>query len=107
MAKPALNDYIALLEERGLLAAPVPEGLDRSAPVELVSYDSREVVPGALFLCKGAHFKAEFLAMARDRGAAAYVSETPYPEIPLPCLQGGDGAAHVAHLETGDRKSVV
>ena len=72
MAKPALNDYIALLEERGLLAAPVPEGLDRSAPVELVSYDSREVVPGALFLCKGAHFKAEFLAMARDRGAAAY-----------------------------------
>ena len=45
MAKHALNDYIALLEERGLLAAPVPEGLDRSAPVELVSYDSRRWSP--------------------------------------------------------------
>ena len=98
MAKHALNDYIALLEERGLLAAPVPEGLDRSAPVELVSYDSREVVPNTLFLCKGAHFKAEFLAMARDRGAIAYVSETPYPEIPLPCLRVSDMRRTIAPL---------
>ena len=59
-----LNDYIALLEERNLLAAPVPAELDRSAPVALVSYDSREVVPGAPFLCKGAHFRVEFLKMA-------------------------------------------
>ena len=51
--KHTLTDYIALLEERDLLAAPVQEGLDRSAPVELVSYDSREVIPGTLFICKG------------------------------------------------------
>ncbi|MCI8869766.1 MAG: acetylglutamate kinase [Lawsonibacter sp.] len=81
-----LSDYIALLEEKGLLAAPLPEGLDRSAPVSLVSYDSREVVPGTLFLCKGAHFKAEFLKIAQDRGAAAYVSQTPYPGTGLPCV---------------------
>ena len=84
--KHTLNDYIALLEERSLLAAPVPADMDRSAPVELVSYDSREVVPGTLFLCKGAHFKAEFLQMAQEKGAIAYVSEKPYPESPLPCL---------------------
>ena len=84
--KHTLNDYIALLEERELLAAPVPDSLDRSAAVELVSYDSREVVPGTLFLCKGAHFKAEFLQMAQEKGAIAYVSEKPYPESPLPCL---------------------
>ena len=76
--KHTLNDYIALLEEQNLLAAPVPADVNRSAPVELVSYDSREVVPGTLFLCKGAHFKEEFLQMARDRGAIAYVSEQPY-----------------------------
>ena len=81
-----LNDYIALLEERNLLSAPVPAELDRSAPVELVSYDSREVVPGALFLCKGAHFRVEFLKMARDRGAIAYVSQRPYPEVDLPLV---------------------
>ena len=85
--KHTLNDYIALLEERSLLAAPVPDSLDRSAAVELVSYDSREVVPGTLFLCKGAHFKEEFLQMARDRGAIACVSEQPYPSVNLPCLQ--------------------
>ena len=44
MAKTTLSDYIALLEGRSLLAAPVPNTLDRTAPVELVSYDSREVV---------------------------------------------------------------
>lgn len=98
MAKPALNDYIALLEQRDLLAAPIPEGVDRSAPVELVSYDSREVVPGTLFICKGVHFKAEFLAMARDKGAIAYVSETPYPEIDLPCLQVSDMRRTIAPL---------
>ena len=81
-----LNDYIARLEESGLLAAAIPEALDRSAPVALVSYDSREVIPGTLFLCKGAHFRAEFLDMARDKGAVAYVSELPYPASGLPCI---------------------
>ena len=96
--KHTLNDYVALLEERGLLAAPVPAGLDRSATIELVSYDSREVVPGTLFICKGAHFKAEFLKMARDKGAVAYVSECPYPEAGLPCVQVSDMRLTIAPL---------
>ena len=98
MEKHTLNDYIALLEERSLLAAPVPDSLDRSAAVELVSYDSREVVPGTLFICKGAHFKEEFLQMARDRGAIAYVSEQPYPSVNLPCLQVNDMRLTIAPL---------
>lgn len=96
--KHTLSDYIALLEERGLLSAPVPEGLDRSAPVELVSYDSREVVPGTLFIRKGAHFRAEFLQMAREKGAIAYVSETPDPESPLPCILVRDMRLTIAPL---------
>ena len=96
--KHTLSAYTALLEERGLLAAPLPETLDRSAPVELVSYDSREVAPGTLFLCKGAHFKAEFLSMAQSKGAAAYVSETPYPEVNLPCIQVSDMRLAIAPL---------
>ena len=93
-----LSGYIALLEQRGLLAAPVPQGLETGAPVALVSYDSREVVPGTLFLCKGAGFKAEFLAMARERGAIAYVSQTPYPEVDLPCLLVSDMRRAIAPL---------
>lgn len=45
-----LGEYLSLLEQEGLLAGPVPDGLDRSAPVALVSCDSRNVVPGTLFL---------------------------------------------------------
>ncbi len=93
-----LNDYLLLLEERGLLAAPAPEALDRTAQVALVSYDSREVVPGTLFLCKGAHFKAEFLQMAKDKGAMAYVSLTPYPEVDLPCILVKDMRLTIAPL---------
>lgn len=96
--KHTLSAYTALLEERGLLAAPLPETLDRSAPVELVSYDSREVAPGTLFLCKGAHFKAEFLSMAQSKGAIAYVSETPYPSSDLPCIQVSDMRLAIAPL---------
>ena len=93
-----LSDYIDLLEGRGLLAAPIPGSLDRTAPVALVSYDSREVVPGTLFLCKGAHFKAEFLQMAKDKGAMAYVSLTPYPEVDLPCILVSDMRLTIAPL---------
>ena len=85
-----LGNYLDLLEERGLLAAPIPAQLDRSAPVPLVAYDSRQVVPGTIFICKGAHFKEEFLRSAQEKGAQAYVSLTPYPAVDLPCILVND-----------------
>ena len=87
--KRTLNDYLALLERDALILS-LPADLDRDMAVTHVSYDSRDVVPGTLFICKGAHFKPEFLAMARDKGAVAYVSLTPYPEVDLPCILVGD-----------------
>ena len=93
-----LGEYLDLLEEKGLLAAPVPADLDRSAPVPLVSYDSREVVPGTLFICKGAHFREDFLRSAREQGAAAYVSLTPYPAVDLPCILVSDLRLTIAPL---------
>ena len=80
-----LKDYIALLEQDNLLAAPLPE-LDLNAIVHLVSYDSRDVVPGTLFICKGAHFKPEFLASAKEKGAMAYISLTPTPRWICPAF---------------------
>lgn len=81
-----LRDYCALLDKLGLPAAPLPDGMDLDRTVELVSYSSQEVLPGTLFLCKGAHFKPEYLADAAKRGAFAYVSEAPYPQVDLPCI---------------------
>ena len=81
-----LGDYCELLHQLGQLAAPLPDGLDLGRPVELVSYSSQEARPGTLFICKGAHFKPDYLADAARRGAFAYVSETPYPQPGLPCV---------------------
>ena len=83
-----LGEYCALLEPQ--LAAPLPEGLDLSQSVALVSCDSQEVVPGTLFLCKGAHFKEAYLSQAAQRGAVAYVSQTSYPAVDLPCILVSD-----------------
>ena len=43
-----LQDHIDLLARRGLLAENAPGVPNGAAPVKLVSYDSREVVPGTL-----------------------------------------------------------
>jgi len=84
-----LNNYVALLEGEHLLVAAAPD-LPLEQEVTLVSYDSRQVVPGTLFLCKGAHFDVTFLAQAAQNGAIAYLSEVPYPQVTLPCLQVSD-----------------
>jgi len=65
------------------------EKTPENAEISLVSYDSREVIPGALFVCKGAGFKEEYLAKAASAGAAAYASEKRY-DSPLPCLLVSD-----------------
>ncbi len=44
-----------------------------------LTYDSRAVAPGTLFVCKGAAFKPEFLFDAIDNGATAYVADREYP----------------------------
>ena len=93
-----LSEYCDLLDKLGLLAAPPRPGPDGGRTVELVSCNSKEVVPGALFVCKGAHFKPEFLAEAQRRGAFAYVSETPYPQVGLPCVLVRDMRQAMAHL---------
>ena len=64
-----LGEYVQLLQRNDLLLRAAGAPLTRE--VALVSCDSREVVPGTLFICKGAHFKPEFLASARDKGAFA------------------------------------
>ena len=93
-----LREYCSILAGLDLLAAPLPEGLALERTVELVSYDSQNVRPGTLFLCKGAHFKPEYLAQAAQKGAFAYVSQTPYPEVALPCILVRDIRRAIAPL---------
>ena len=85
-----LGGYYQLLQRRGLLCGDSPLAADLTRPVALVSCDSKRVIPGTLFLCKGARFKAVYLRSALEQGAFAYVSQTPYPDVPLPCIQVTD-----------------
>ena len=86
LQKHPLQYYTELLAAEGLLTGPLPapQVLDRT--VELVSCDSQHVTPGTLFICKGAHFKAQYLLDAAARGAFCYISEKPYPEADIPCI---------------------
>lgn len=89
-----LGDYIEVLDAAGVL-----DGISGSSaclddlaslPISFVSYDSRSVVPGTLFICKGAAFKVDYLAQAVASGAVAYVAAEHYQDIDLPCLQVSD-----------------
>lgn len=85
-----LGDYYQLLLRHDLLADSAPLSVDLARIVTLVSCDSQVVIPGTLFLCKGAKFREQYLLDAIERGAFAYVSETPYPNAPAPCIQVRD-----------------
>ena len=70
-----LSVYAEKLEKEGMLAGAEP-GVDPQ--IHYLTYDSRAVVPGTLFICKGVAFKAEYLQDATAAGAVAYVAEKTY-----------------------------
>lgn len=75
-----LNHYANELNKRELLASA--ELLDQEQTlVRGLEFNSKNVQPGTLFVCKGANFRIEFLLEAIERGAIGYVAEESYPEI--------------------------
>jgi len=100
MLRPSrtLGDYYQLLQKNGLLAGQTPLKADLTRRVPMVSCDSQVVVPGALFICKGAAFREQYLLDALEKGAAAYVSQRPYPSAPGPCIQVTDVRSAMALL---------
>jgi len=89
-------------EYLGVLGDLVAESSLGDDPViTQVTYDSREVVPGALFICKGVHFSPDYLRQAVERGAVAYISLEPYPEITsIPYALVSDMRATIASAGT-------
>lgn len=75
MKKNQLQFYIDQLKAEELF---VSASGNTDALIEYVTFDSRKVQPGTLFICKGAHFKEEYLVNSIEKGAVCYVSETEY-----------------------------
>ena len=71
-----LREYLAALTSANLLASHTIPDEALATPIALLSYDSRQVVPGTLFICKGAQFRASFLVGALQAGAVCYVADT-------------------------------
>lgn len=66
-----LKYYRDALEKAGL----VRESNIGEENVEYISYNSNDVRENTLFICKGAHFKLEYIKSAEEKGACCYVSE--------------------------------
>ncbi len=54
--------------------------------------------PAPLFICKGAHFKVEFLQSAKEQGAFVYLAEKKYDQVDLPCILVSDVRLAMAYL---------
>ncbi|MDO4518562.1 MAG: UDP-N-acetylmuramoyl-L-alanyl-D-glutamate--2,6-diaminopimelate ligase, partial [Bacillota bacterium] len=71
------KDFISALLDAKLVVRFGPT-LQKALEVTGVTYNSKEASLGTLFVCKGAHFKEQYLQDAIDAGASCYVTETSY-----------------------------
>lgn len=73
----ALEEYALFLENERIMKE-FYSGSKEGQIISCLTFDSRKVTEGTLFICKGAAFKAEYLDDAIEKGAVAYVSEKKY-----------------------------
>ena len=67
-----------------------------SKAVTGVTYNSREAGKGSLFVCKGAHFKEQYLEDSIAAGAVCYVREDPDGAAALSCSIDSNAAGNFA-----------
>lgn len=81
-----LADFEKVLCEAKLLVKKESKNAEKETNainITDITFDSRNISPGALFICKGSSFKEEYLRQAIAAGAVAYLSQKPYDvEIP-------------------------
>lgn len=66
-----ISDYIKLFEDNGI---KTEAHCHTEKEIEYISCNSGDLRPNTLFLCKGAHFKAEYLKAAMENGAVCYIA---------------------------------
>ena len=76
--KHHLNEYLEALKALKLIESTNVDPKVGRLMVENLTYDSRRVTEGTLFICKGARFKEEFLLSSIESGAFCYVSDRRY-----------------------------
>lgn len=69
------SNYYEMLRANGIVTASKISDLCR---IDHISYNSGDIKENTLFVCKGAHFKEEYLNSSVAGGAVIYVSEKKY-----------------------------
>ena len=81
-----LKEYMKLVDVKGLLSGSELMGKE-DLEIKYLTFNSKDVRPGSLFVCKGVSFKAEYLLEAVAKGAVAYISETDYSDyVQVPAI---------------------
>lgn len=78
-----IEDFVKALEDARLLVristgSDIENAAISDRPVTSVTYNSKEAADGTLFVCKGAHFRPEYLQDALHEGIAGYVTGKEY-----------------------------
>ena len=72
-----IREFAELLKSRDMLTECELYEKEEQV-IRLLTYDSREVEPDTMFICKGAAFKPVYLRSSVEQGAVCYVSEKKY-----------------------------
>ena len=70
-----LEKYIDLLENNNLVTEI---SANKDVNITNLTYNSNDVTKDTLFICKGVHFKEEYLKDAKQKGALCYISDKKY-----------------------------
>lgn len=70
-----LKDYIDLLSKENLVEEINLNGINTSISIPQIAHNSKNVVAGTLYICKGIKYKPEYLLEAIQNGAVFYVAE--------------------------------
>lgn len=70
-----LFEYVGVLNAKDLIKESNIDEAFMDSLISHVTYNSKNVIPNTLFVCKGTHFKEEYLKEAIEKGALIYISE--------------------------------
>ena len=70
-----LDKYLEMLKTEELLVSDNSSSADFNIEIKGLSYNSKHVTEGTLFVCKGLNFREIYLREALEHGAVAYVCE--------------------------------
>ena len=68
-------DVLRLFEENGIYEESFLSEEEEQKVVAYISYNSQDMKPDTLFICKGKAFKKEYLEDALNKGSIAYIAE--------------------------------